>query len=70
MRGWLNEVWQRSRGLRRDIALVLLVKTLLLVVLVMSLAPEPTRRRIGADATGHHLLGADSPGVKEPAHER
>jgi len=65
------DLWRRSRGLRREIALVVLLKTLLLILLFNALAAPPAQRRVGSDGVGRHLLGTVPPtGVEEPAHER
>jgi hypothetical protein len=66
----LNQAWYRSRGLRREIALGLLVKTLLLVALARCLAPAPGQPRADADATAHHLLGTDAAAARKPEHGR
>ena len=65
------ELWRRSRGLRREIALVVLVKTLLLILLFNALAAPPAQRRVGSEGAGRHLLEAvPTTAVEETAHER
>ena len=65
------DLWRRSRGLRREIALVVLVKTLLLILLFNALAAPPAQRRVGSEGAGRHLLEAvPTTAVEESAHER
>jgi hypothetical protein len=61
----------RSR-LGREIALVLLVKTLLLGGLCNAIAPGPAPRRVDAGLAEQHLLGRHAPAAaaaRDP-HER
>ena len=57
VRRGLVEALRRSPLLAREIALVLIVKTVLLALLFNGLSAGPAPRRVDAGLTEQHLLG-------------
>jgi len=58
---------RRSPRLGREIALVLLVKTLLLALLFNGLSPGPAPRRVDAGLAEQHLLGPQATAAADTA---
>lgn len=57
-RRWLvRALWQRPH-LAREITVVLMIKTLLLVLICKLAAPGPAGRRVDAGLAAQHLLGS------------